>query len=186
MKNGALCHFQRNRIWDIKKVKHDLMLSAVIALVLEASIKFFIFMKLLTAYFTIRRWIRAIFWLQVREQLERYKKSMFLGELSRSKLSIQFSSVAQSCPTFCDLMGGSTPGLPVRHQLSEFTQTRVHWVGDAIQTSHALSSTYAPAFNPSQHQGLFKWVSSLHQVVKVLEFQLPHQSFQWTSRTDLL
>ena len=141
MKNGALCHFQRNRIWDIKKVKHDLMLSAVIALVLEASIKFFIFMKLLTAYFTIRRWIRAIFWLQVREQLERYKKSMFLGELSRSKLSIQFSSVAQSCPTFCDLMGGSTPGLPVRHQLSEFTQTHVHRVSDAIQT---ISSSAVP------------------------------------------
>ena len=68
----------------------------------------------------------------------------------------------------------------------EFTQTHVHQVSDAIQPSHPLSSPSPPAFNPSQHQGLFKWVSSLHEVVKVLEFQLQHQSFQWIPRTDLL
>ena len=79
-------------------------------------------------------------------------------------------------------MDYSTPGLPVHYQLLEFTQTHVHWVGDAIQPSHPLSSPSPPAFNLSQHQGLFKWVSSLHQVAKVLEFQLQHQSiliFYW-------
>ena len=96
---------------------------------------------------------------------------------------IQFSSVAQSCPTLCDPMDCSTPGFLVHHQLPEFTQTHVHWVGDAIQPSHPLSSPSPAAFNPSQHQGLFQWVSSSHQVAKVLEFQLQHQSFQWF-RTD--
>ena len=98
----------------------------------------------------------------------------------------QFSSVAQSCPTFCDPVNRSTPGLPVHHQFPESTQTNVHWVGDAIQPSHPLSSPSPPALNLSQHQGLFKWVSSSHRVAKVLEFQLQHQSFQWTLRTDLL
>ena len=94
--------------------------------------------------------------------------------------SIQFSSVSQSCPTLCDPVGCSTPGLPVHHQLPEFTQTHVHWVSDAIQPSHPLLSPSPPALNPSQHQGLLKWVSSSHQVAKVLKFQLQHQSFQWT------
>ena len=101
-------------------------------------------------------------------------------------LSIQFNSVAQSCLTLCDPVNRSTPGLAVHHQLPESTQTYVHWVGDAIQPSHPLSSPSLPSLNPSQHQGLFRWVSSSHQVAKVLEFQLQHQSFQWTPRTDLL
>ena len=92
--------------------------------------------------------------------------------------SVQFSSVAQLCSTLCDPMNHSTPGLPVHHQLLEFTQTHVHQVGDAIQPSHPLSSPSPPAPNPSQHQGLFRRVSSLHKVAKVLEFQLQHQSFQ--------
>ena len=92
----------------------------------------------------------------------------------------QFSSVTQSCPTLCDPMNCSVPGLPVHHQLPESTQTHVRWVSDAIQPSHPLSSPSPPALNLFQHQGLFKWVSSLHQVAKVLEFQLQHQSFQWT------
>ena len=92
----------------------------------------------------------------------------------------QFSSVAQSCPTLCDPMNSSTPGLPVHHQLPEFTQTHVHWVSDAIQLSHPLSSPSPLALNLSQHQGLFRWVRSSHQVAKVLKFQLQHQSFQWT------
>ena len=99
---------------------------------------------------------------------------------------VQFSSVAQSCLTLCDPMNRSTPGLPVHHQLLEFTQTHVHWVCDAIQPSHPLLSPSPPAPHPSQHQGLFQWVNSSHQVAKVLEFQLQHQSFQWTTRTDLL
>ena len=79
-------------------------------------------------------------------------------------------------------MNCNTPGLPVHHKLPEFAQTHAHWVGGAIQPSHPLSS--AP--NPSQHQGLFQRVNSSHEVAKVLEFQLQHQSFQWTPRTDLL
>ena len=97
----------------------------------------------------------------------------------------QFSSVAQSCPTLFDSMDCSTPGVPINHQLLKSTQTHVHRVGDVIQPSHPLSSR-SPALNLSQHQGLFKWVSSSHQVAKVLKFQLQHQSFQWTPRTDLL
>ena len=83
-------------------------------------------------------------------------------------------------------MDCSTPGLPVHHQLPESTQTHVHWVGGAIQPPHPLLSPSPPALNLSQHQGLFKWVSSSHQVAKVLELQLQHQSFQWIPRTDLL
>ena len=83
-----------------------------------------------------------------------------------------FSSVAQSCLTLCDPVNCHTPGLPVHHQLLEFIQTHVHWVGDAIQPFHPLSSPSPPSLNLSQHQGLFKWVSSLHQVAKVLYFQL--------------
>ena len=94
---------------------------------------------------------------------------IFYGEPT---LSVQFSSVTQSCPTLCDPINCSMPGLPVHHQLPEFTQPRVHWVGDTIQPSHPLSSPSPPALNLSQHQGLFKWVSSLYQVAKVLEFQL--------------
>ena len=85
---------------------------------------------------------------------------------------IQFSSVAQSCATLYDLLNRSTPGLPVHHQLLEFTQTHVHRVGDAIQPSHPLSSYSPPAPSPSQHQGLCQWVNSSHEVAKVLEFQL--------------
>ena len=100
--------------------------------------------------------------------------------------SVQFISVAQLCLTLCDPMNRSMPGLPVHQQLPGFTQTHVHWVGDAVQPSHPLSSPSPPALNLSQHQGLFQWVSSLHQVAKGLEFQLQHQSFQWTLRTDFL
>ena len=101
-------------------------------------------------------------------------------------LSVQFSSVTQLCPTLWDPMNSSTPGFPVHHQLPEFTQTHIHQVSDAIQSSHPLSSPSPPAPNPSQHQGLFQWVSSLHEVAKVLEFQLWHHSFQRNPRADLL
>ena len=86
--------------------------------------------------------------------------------------SDQITSVAQLCPTLCDPMNRSTPGLPVHHQLPEFTQTHVHQVSDAIQPSRSLSSPSPPAPNPSQHQSLFQWVNSLHEVAKVLEFQV--------------
>ena len=95
-----------------------------------------------------------------------------------------FSSVTQSCLTLCDPMNRSTPGLPVHHQLPASTQTHAHWIGDAIQPSHPLSSPSPPPPNPSQHQDVFQWVNSSREVAKVLEFQLQHQSFQWTPRTD--
>ena len=84
--------------------------------------------------------------------------------------SVQFSSVGQSCPTLCDPMNRSMPGLPVHHQLPEFTQTHVHRVGDAIQPSHPLSSPFPPAPNPSQHQSLFQWVNSSQEVAKYWSF----------------
>ena len=114
-------------------------------------------------------------------------------DISRIRKPIEtertFSSVQFSCSVVSD---SATPWITAcqaslcHHQLPEFTQTHVHWVSDAIQPSHPLSSPSPPAPNPSQHQGLFQWVNSSHEVAKVLEFQLQHQFFQWTPRTDLL
>ena len=136
-------------------------------------------------------WVPFPFWRRMQKYLDldsssdaRAREEMKSSEIITSLC--QFSSVAQSCPTLCDPMNHNTPGLPVHHQLPEFTQTHVHRVGDAIQPSHPLLSPFPPAPNPSQHQGLFQWVSSSHQVAKVLEFQLQHQTFQGTPRTDLL
>ena len=96
-------------------------------------------------------------------------------------------SVTKSCLTLWDPIDCSTPGSPVLHyHLLEFAQIYVHWVGGAIQSSHPPSPPSPPALSLSQHQGLFRWVSSLHQVAKVLEFQLQHQSFQWMFRTDFI
>ena len=116
----------------------------------------------------------------------RFFTSEPLGKIMYTFSSVQFSSVAQSCPTLFDSMNCSTPGLPVHHQLLEFTQTHVHRVSDAIQPSHPLSLPCPPDPNPPQHRGLFQWVNSPHEVAKVLEFQLEHQSFQWTPWTGLL
>ena len=115
----------------------------------------------------------------------------FLSRILRSRevhlemfsISVIISSVAQSCLTLCDSIDCSMPGFPVHHQLPELAQTLVHRVSDAIQPSHPLSSP-SPAFNLYKQQGLFQWVSSLHQVANVLEFHLQHQSFQWIFRTD--
>ena len=106
--------------------------------------------------------------------------------LNPEELLVWFSSVAPLCLTLCDPMDCSAPGLSVCHQLPELSQTHVHRVGDAIQPSHPLSSLSSPAFNLSQHQGIFQWVSSSHQVARVLELQLQPQFFQWIFRTDLL
>ena len=92
-------------------------------------------------------------------------------------INYQFSSVTQSFPILCNPMACSIPGIPVHHQLLEVAQTHVLWVSDSILPSHLLSSPSPPAFNHSQHEGLFQWVSSSHQVVKVLQVQLQHQSF---------
>ena len=101
-------------------------------------------------------------------------------------LSDQIRSVVQSCPTLWDPMNCSTPGLPVHHQLPEFTQTHVHRVSDAIQPSHPLSCPSPLAPYPSQHQTVFQWVNSSHEVAKVLEFQPQHHSFQRNPRPNLL
>ena len=100
-----------------------------------------------------------------------------------------FSSVQFSFSVLSDSLrphGLQQPGLPVHHQLPELTQTHVRWVIDATQSSHPLSSPSPPAFNLTQHNGLFQWVSSSQQVAKVLEFYLQHQSFQWIFRMDFL
>ena len=96
-----------------------------------------------------------------------------------------YSSVFQLCPTLCNPVDCSIPGFPALHHLQELAQTQVHWVGDAIQPPRLLL-TPSPAFNLSQHKGLFQWVGSSHQVAKVLELQLQHQSFQWIFRIDFL
>ena len=114
------------------------------------------------------------------------KSSLYSFEMVSHTFPVHFSSATEPCPTLCGPTDCSMPGLPVHHQLPEPTQTHVHWVSDAIQPSHPLSSPSPPTFNLSQHQGLFKWVSSSHQVAKILEFQLQHQSFQWICRTDFL
>ena len=95
-------------------------------------------------------------------------------------------SFTQSGLTLCNPMDCSMPSFPVLHHLPEFAHTHVHWVSDAIQPPHPLSPPSPPALNLSQHQGLFQWVSSSHQVAKIQEFQLQHQSFQWVFRTDFL
>ena len=102
------------------------------------------------------------------------------GQVPMSSSAFQFSSVTQYCPILLEPNNCSTPGLPVHHQLTEFTQTHVHRVGDAIQPSHLCHPLLL------QHQGLFQWVDSSHQEAKVLELQLQDQSFQWIFRVDLL
>ena len=109
----------------------------------------------------------------------------YINIVSRQRTSVYFSSVAQSCLTLRDPMNRSTPDLPVHHQLPEFTQTQVNRVGDGIQPSHPLSSPSPPASNPSQHQGLFQWVNSSHEVAKVLGVSalasvLPKKSQGWS------
>ena len=122
-------------------------------------------------------WWAAVYGVaQSRTRLKRLSSSSSSSSSNYRFSSVQFSRSV--CSTLCDPMNHSTPGLPVHHQLLEFTQTHAHPVGDAIQPSHHLSSPSPPAPNPSQRQGLFQRVSSSHEVAKVLEFQLHHQSFQ--------
>ena len=109
-----------------------------------------------------------------------------ISKNAHTQQNVQFSLVTQSCPTLCNPMNHSTPGLPLHHQYPEFTQNHIHRVSDAIQPSHPLSSPSPPAPNPSQHQSLFQWVNSSHEVAKVLEFQLQHHSFQRNPKADLL
>ena len=114
-----------------------------------------------------------------------YGTDPFLLSDSLEEGPLSVSSLAQSCPTLCNYMDCSVPGFPVYHQLLELAHTHVHQVSDTIQPSNPLLSP-SPTFNLSQYQGLFKWVSSSHQVAKILTFQLQHQFFQWIFRTDFL
>ena len=113
-------------------------------------------------YFYQRFWVETFIFLQAE----------ISGKKKKYPYWLQFSSVTKLCPTLCDPMNHSTPGLPVHHQLPEFTQIHIHRVSDAIQPSHALSSPSPPVPNPSQHHSPFQWVNSSHEVAKVLEFQL--------------
>ena len=112
------------------------------------------------------------------------------GPMQKSSLTFVICccccSVAKSRPTLCDPVDCSTPGFPVLHHLLEFAQTHVHWVSDAAEPSHPLSAPSPPTFNLSQYQSLFQCVGPSHQVAKILELQLQHQSFQWIFRTDFL
>ena len=154
-----LCHLKSQRHFELNILMHQLIASTL---------------------FLLNPFYKILFF---KEDNMRYLSGLVLYLMH---IPIQFSSVAQSCPSLWNPMNHSTPGLPVHHQLPESTQTHVHRVGDAVQPSHPLSFPSPPALNLSKPQGLFKWVSSSHQVAKVLELQLQHQTFQWTSRTDLL
>ena len=144
--------------------------------------------KLMYWYFTCRKNMN----LTVLGIPERSEAEPFYNLIENQKVLwealvwVQFSSVAQSCPTLCNPVNHSMPGFSLHHQLLDSAQFHVHRVSDAIQPSHPLSSPSPPALNLSQYLGLFKWVSSSHQVAKVLELQLQHQCLQWTPRTDLL
>ena len=130
-----------------------------------------LFWKLLSVFLGEQHWGKGVF---------------FLFLFIKLYLTYQFNSVTQSCPTLCDPMDWSTQGLPDHYQFPKLVQTHVHRVSDAIQPSHNLLSPSPPASDPSQHQGLFQWVTSSYQVAKVLEFQLQLQSFQWIVKTDFL
>ena len=131
----------------------------------------------------IKQWVEDLNRHFSKEDIQMAKKYM---KRCSASLIIQFSSVTQSCLTLCDPIDCNIPIFPVHHQLLEPTQGHVHWVSDAIQPSYPVLSPPPLALNLSQHQGLFQWVSSLHQVARVLEFQLQHQSFQRRIRTDFL
>ena len=136
-------------------------------------------------------WVISIFWPVVNNAVVNIGvcvSESLLSVILYIYLEVEFLdqfSVQFNCWVVSDSLWLHVHRPPCPHQLPEFTQTDVHWVSDAIQPSHPLSSPSPPTFNLSLHQGLYKWVSSSHQVAKVLEFQLQHQSFQWTPRTDL-
>ena len=134
-----------------------------------------------------RTWTKlSLNWGRSLKFVARVIKSLLEENVFESLGSCCCCSVTKLCPTLCDPTGCSTPGFSVLHCLLEIAQIRVHWVGDAIWLSHLLLPPFPFALNLFQHQGLFQWVSSLHQMAKVLELQLQHQSFQWIFRVEIL
>ena len=127
---------------------------------------------------TVQNWLNLI----LRKQTRFIKnKIVYVSFWIFYVLNHQFSSVTQSCPTLCDPMNRSMPGLPVHHQFLELTQPHVHWVSDAIQPSHPLSSPSPLALNLSQHHGTFKWVSSSQSIgVSALAPVLPMNIQVWS------
>ena len=132
--------------------------------------------------FAVTWWIYMIVILSEASQTEKNEYHMILLIFRIKKKKKSSCSVTQLSPILCDSMDCSTPGFPVLHHLLEPAQTHVRWVGDAIQPARPLSSPFPPVFCLSQYQGLFQWVSFLHQMAKILELQLQHQSFQWIFR----
>ena len=155
---------------------------------IKKSIIIFLFFPLVCSFLFIHSYFHEGYYLNVNKNLLHrcFWFNLWVFKNFKQIFCVQFSSVAQKCLTLCDAMNWSMPGLSDHHQFREFTQTHVHWVSDAIQPSHPLSAPFFLAFNLCQHQGLFQWVSSSHQVAKVLEFQLQYQSFKWTLRTGFL
>ena len=153
---------------------------------IKRSLKSFCLVWLLYKTFSLRH-----FWVQGVDLFGTFSRfltltEMLSGNLEDALFGVQFSVVAQSCLTLCNPMDCSTPGFPVHHQLPELTQTHVHPVGDAMQPLHPLSPPSSPAFNLSQHQGLFNESVLRIRWPRLSEHQLRHQSFQWIFRTDLL
>ena len=147
--------------WDHRSVPKTIIYGYILGHIADNSWKWVLNLRSVSfqVYWFLRsRWHKA--------KATGFQRCSFFG------VSVQFSSVTQSCLTLCDPMNCSTPGLPVHHQLPEFTQTHVHRFSDAIQPSHPLSSPSPLSPHPSQHQSLFQWVNSSHEVAKVLEFQL--------------
>ena len=147
--------------WDHRSVPKTIIYGYILGHIADNSWKWVLNLRSVSfqVYWFLRsRWHKA--------KATGFQRCSFFG------VSVQFSSVTQSCLTLCDPMDCSVPGFPVHHQLPKLAQTHVHWVGDAIQLSHSLSSPSTPAFNLFKHQGHFQRVSSLHQVAKELELQL--------------
>ena len=180
--HGLACH----TIWPKKKKKEE-----------ESSFLFLVYWDLLGMKAEIKKNFFCVYWddhVYIHDRLYiciyilvcQCAESQWFSNVKPISYCCCCCSVAKLCLILCNPMDCSMPGFPVHHQFRKTAQTHVHWVSDAIQPSHPLSSPPPPAPNPSQHQSLFQWVSSSHHVAKVLEFQLQHQSFQWTLRADLL
>ena len=173
-----------NTILSFEKIYNSIRLKEYIVLIIIIIIKILVRWNFFLHSVIGHLYFFSVFPIPVLQSLFWWAFRLLIVLMELCMYSVQIS--CSICLTLCNTMNHSMPGLPVHHQLPEFTQTYVHWVGDAIQPSHPLSSPSPPALNLSQHQGLFKWASSSHQVAKVLEFQLQHQSFQWIFRTDFL